>query len=64
MAYVKTKFCEIEESEIYELENYAKKCGIKYSKWYKEDWNYGDTEENLARLNDIRKRALNRINIF
>lgn len=40
MAYVKTKFCEIDDEDIYALENYCKKCGIKYSKWYREDWRF------------------------
>lgn len=59
IAYIKTGFCDIEKNEIYFLENYAKKWGIKYSKWYKEDWNFGeDDKEKLERLNDIRKRVV------
>ncbi len=58
MAYVKTKFLELEDEEIYELENYCKKWGIKYSKWYKEDWKYGENEEALKYLNSIRKRVV------
>lgn len=64
ISYVKTKFCDISESDIYELEIYAKKCGIKYSKWYKEDFSYGETEENLVKLNEIRKKVVNRTNVF
>ena len=60
IAYIKTGFCDIEESEIYEIENYAKKWGIKYSKWYKDDWNFGEEDkEKLERLNDIRKKVIN-----
>lgn len=58
MAYVKTKFCDITDDEIYKLENYCKKLGIKYSKWYKEDWKVGESEENLLQLNAIRKKVV------
>lgn len=59
ISYIKTGFCDIEENEIYELENYAKKWGIKYSKWYKEDWNFGEEDkEKLERLNVARRKAI------
>ena len=58
IAYIKTKFCDLNNDEIYKVENYAKKWGIKYSKWYKEDWKFGESEEELKVLNDIRKRAV------
>ena len=58
IAYIKTKFCDLTDDEIYKVENYAKKWGIKYSKWYKEDWKFGEDEEELKVLNDIRKRAV------
>ncbi len=44
--------------DIYFLENYAKKLGIKYSKWYKEDWKFGEDEETLKKLNDIRRKIV------
>ena len=59
ISYIKTGFCDIEEKDIYELENYAKKWGIKYSKWYKEDWNFGEEDkEKLERLNVARRKAI------
>ena len=58
MAFIKTKFCGINDSQIYKLENYCRKCGIKYSKWYKEDWKFGENEENLKELNEIRNMAI------
>ena len=58
IAYVKTKFVGLEDQEIYMLENYCKKWGIKYSKWYKEDWKYGENEETLKYLNEIRKKVV------
>lgn len=58
MAYIKTKFSGLKDEEIYILENYCKKWGIKYSKWYKEDWKFGENEETLKYLNNIRKKAI------
>lgn len=58
ISYVKTKFCDISEEEIYKLENFARKWGIKYSKWYKEDWKFGEDEKTLNELNLIRKKAI------
>lgn len=58
ISYVKTKFCDISEEEIYKLENFARKWGIKYNKWYKEDWKFGEDEKTLNELNLIRKKAI------
>ena len=57
--YLKTGFVNIDKEEIFKLENYCIRWGIKGNKWYKEDWNYAGkeeyTEEELARLNELRK---------
>lgn len=57
--YLKTGFVNIDKEEIFKLENYCIRWGIKGNKWYKEDWNYVGkeeyTEEELARLNELRK---------
>lgn len=58
ISYVKTGFCEINNSEIYKIENYCKKWGIKYSKWYKKDWDFGEEKEKLKELNEIRKKIV------
>ena len=58
VSYIKLKFCGLTEEETYKIENYAKKWGVKYSKWYKEDWKFGEDEEVLTELNDIRKRVM------
>lgn len=59
MAYIKTLFCDISEKDIYMLENYCKKWGIKYSKWYKDDWKFGEENENmLKKLNDTRRKIV------
>ena len=43
--YIKTGFLDIEPEEIYALENYCLKWGIKYSKWYKGEWNFHDEDD-------------------
>ena len=57
--YLKTGFVNIDKEEIFKLENYCIRWGIKGNKWYKEDWNYIGkeeyTEEELARLNELRR---------
>lgn len=59
IAYAKTLFCDIEEEDIYVLENYCKKWGIKYSKWYKEDWNFGEEDkEKLKKINETRRKIV------
>ena len=59
ISYIKCGFCDIEENDIYTIENYAKKYGIKYSKWYKEDWNFGEeNKEKLEELNILRNKII------
>ena len=64
ISYIKTGFCDIEEDEIFKLENYCTKWGIKYSKW-KNDFEYGIKDEkdkqDVQRLNEIRKEIINPI---
>ena len=57
--YLKTGFVNIDKEEIFKLENYCIRWGIKGNKWYKEDWNYTGkdeyTEEEIERLNELRR---------
>lgn len=57
--YLKTAFVNIEREEIFKLENYCIRWGIKGNKWYKEDWNYVGkdeyTKEEVDRLNELRR---------
>lgn len=55
--YIKTGFCDIDKNDIYMLENYCIKWGIKGSKWYKEEWKYGEGPENKE-FNDLRKQVV------
>lgn len=50
--YIKLGFCDITDEEIFKVENYARRWGIKYNKWYSKDWTIG---EDIADLNRIRK---------
>ena len=56
--YIKIGFTDIDELDIYDLENFCLKWGIKQSKWYKSDWKFGDdSKENidyLKRMNELR----------
>lgn len=56
--YLKIGLNDLEDEEIYKLENYCIKWGITGSKWYKKDWDYGiseDTKNQIDRFNTLRK---------
>lgn len=55
LSYAKLGFTSLETNELYKLENYAKKWGIRGSKWYKEDFKLGD---NLEEINHIRRTVV------
>lgn len=60
--YIKTGFLDISQDDIYRLENYCVKWGIKYNKWYKDDWNFLDddyTSEEIEYFNELRKIIVN-----
>ena len=60
--YIKTGFSGIEEDDIFKLEKYCLKWGIKQNKWKKE-FQYGMSEEKdkpeIERLEEIRKQFVN-----
>lgn len=57
--YIKTGLLDISEEDIFKLENYCIKWGIKSSKWYKEDWTYGNLgSEELTFLNNLRLKII------
>lgn len=58
LGYIKLGFCDIRKEEIYKLENYIKKWGIKGAKKYKEDWKLGENEEVVEEINNIRKKVV------
>lgn len=61
--YVKTGFLDISQEEIYELENYCLKWDIKYSKWYKGNWDFHDEDdsnrEKIERFRELRLMIVN-----
>lgn len=54
--YIKTGLLDISEEDIWYLENYVLKWGIKGDKWYKGDW---DFENDNSRITDIRNKIIN-----
>lgn len=59
--YLKTGFLKIEENDIFKLEKYCLKYGIKNNK-FKKDFAYGINENNkeeINNLNEIRKQIIN-----
>ena len=60
-SYVKLGFCEIDEDEIFKLENYCNKWEIKQNKW-KKDFNIEaedkSKKQEVERLNELRKQII------
>ena len=61
--YVKTGFLDISKQEIFMLENYCQKWGIKNNKWYKSEWNFKDEDdtnrEQIERIREMRRMIVN-----
>ena len=57
--YLKLGFCDVEKDEIFKLENYSIKWGVKQNKW-KKDFTYEieNKEQEVKRLNEIRKQII------
>ena len=60
LEYIKTGLVkEIEEDDVYVIENYAIKWGIKGAKWYQVEWNfYQETEEEQKKILHIREKII------
>lgn len=58
--YIKSGFLDIDKDDIYKLENYCIKWGIKQSKWKKDFTTFGEEKqkEEIQRLNEIRKQIV------
>lgn len=63
--YIKTGFADIDEDDIFKLQRYCIKWGIKQNRWKKE-FTYGNYEEKdkaeIERLEEIRKQIVEPIN--
>ena len=55
--YIKNGFSELTQEEIFKLENYCIKYGIKSSMWYKQDWKLAENDEELKLMNNIKTRV-------
>lgn len=58
--YLKIGFSDLENDDIFKLENYCTKWGIKHNKW-KNDFTYGINDENkeeIEYLNKLRKQII------
>ena len=60
LEYIKTGLVnDIEEDDIYVIENYTVKWGIKGTKWYQGEWNfYKETEEEQTKILHIRSKII------
>ena len=58
--YIKSGFSDIDKDDIYKLENYCIKWGIKQNKWKKDFTTFGEEKqkEEIKRLNEIRKEIV------
>lgn len=53
--YIKLGFIDLDKDDIYILENYCLRWGIRGAKWYNNEWNFGDEDqEELKKLNNMR----------
>lgn len=60
LEYIKTGLVQgIEDDDIYAIENYALRWGIKGSKWYQGDWTfYNEDEEEQKKILHIREKIV------
>lgn len=58
MNYLKIGLNNFSQEEIYELENYARKWGIKGSKWYNAEFTFEAVNDRQSRLEEIRKETV------
>ena len=57
-SYIKSGILDITDDEIFEIETYVKKWGIRGAKWYKDDFEFEEKSENQDRINEVRKRII------
>ncbi|MCR5186469.1 MAG: exodeoxyribonuclease V subunit gamma [Clostridia bacterium] len=57
--YLKLGLLDIDEIDIYKLENYCLKWGIKYNKWYSKKFEYEELNEEQEHLENLREKIVN-----
>ena len=60
-SYIKSGLLDIEDDDIFILEKYINKWGIRGSKWYKQDFIYEEKNDIQDRINKIRKQVVGTI---
>ena len=56
---IKSGFFDIKMNDVYDIENFCIRWGIKGKAWYESDWAYGldeSSKEELERLNNLRRK--------
>lgn len=57
-SYIKSGVINITDDEIFELENYVNKWGIRGNRWYKADFEFEEKNENQDKINSLRKQIV------
>lgn len=57
--YLKTGLLDIEKEDIYLLENYCMKWGIRGNKWYSREFSYEQINDRQEKLENLRKQIVN-----
>lgn len=63
-SYIKSGVIQIDENEIFLLENYINKWGIRGNRWYREDFSYEEKNDIQEKVNECRKKIIKPIMKF
>lgn len=63
-SYIKSGVLDIPDDDIFLLENYVNKWGIKGTKWYKADFEFEEKNDVQERVNETRRKIINPIMEF
>ncbi len=56
--YLKIGLLDLDENDVFVLENYCRKWGIKGKKWYANEFSYEDINDKQEKLENIRKQIV------
>lgn len=56
--YLKTGLTNVQEEDIFLLESYALRWGIKGKKWYQKEWEIAESDEEREKLEALRKQVV------
>lgn len=62
--YLKLGFSDLTKEQIYMVEDYIKKWGIKGIKKYQEEWKFDQTQEKIEQINEIREKIITKLQKF